>query len=397
MNNKFFKKIIPFFRNEREVMLLIGGTRLILICLVLLIPLLLPFNKEVHNSNFVYPANEKKSILTSFKTWDGQHYIFLAEQGYDKSNESSRFFPLYPLVISLLRFFSIPSVIGGILISTTATSVAFFILYKLVLLQFNDKRLAFSTLLIGISFPTSFYFSLVYAEGLFFLLLVSLFYFLTKKNRIGLFFSAIFLPLTRPLGFLVILPMLLAFSKDRKKVISFVVPTFNKPIPVSFNLSYLYVLVPAFGLVCYFLFMKLSTGSFSAGLNGLNAFPNWDVFNILNPFGMIKNFFTVGGSLHSFHESYLDRAFFILFLLFLPVIYKKMDKEYFVMSIIFGLVPLFGSFISYTRYLLPIFPLWIAIAFVLYKKPALQFAILYISISIQIIFLTMHILNYWVA
>ncbi len=291
----------------------------------------------------------------------------------------------------------VPSIVGGVFISVVASGLALFLLYKLVLLQFKDKSLAFNAVLVGICFPTSFYFSLVYSEALFLFLLVSLFYLVKQKKMMLSLIPAILLPLSRPVGIFVIIPLLFSITLLKGKNFSFKIPTFNKPLRFSFNPKYFYAFAPAVGLVLYFIFIKSATGDLTSGIDQLNAFPNWDILNILNPFGMIKNFFSVGSSLHAFHESYIDRAFFIGFILILPIIYKKMGKDYFFLTLLFGMVPLFGSFISYTRYLLPLFPVWIAIAFLFNNRPALKYSVLYLFLLVQAIFLTMHVLNYWVA
>ena len=58
---------------------------------------LLPFNQQLYEANYRYGDRVPTSFAASFNTWDSQHYILLAEQGYQKGLLSNAFGPLYPV------------------------------------------------------------------------------------------------------------------------------------------------------------------------------------------------------------------------------------------------------------------------------------------------------------
>jgi hypothetical protein len=80
-----------------------------------------------------------------------------------------------------------------------------------------------------------------------------------------------------------------------------------------------------------------------------------------------------------------------------PLVYKKTNKVFFFYYLALGSVPILGSFMGYMRYLLPAFPLFIALGRVFEKKKMLFYSYLYISLFLQVLFVVMSALSYWVA
>lgn len=358
----------------------------------------LPYSKSNYEINFHFPDNETK-MIAHLKTWDAQHYLFLAEKGYEKGRESNRFFPLYPILIKIFSFVFQSKLLTAHLLSLALTIGSAILLHKLVkLLSFTSKTYWLSLFLL-LSFPTAFFLHLPYSESLFLFICLCYFYAYEKKNNLLQFLTAFLLPLTRPTGILIMLPVLVSVSKGlrNKKVIS--IPTFNMPIKIPFTYLYLMTLAPLIGIACYFLFHKIVTGNFFTGIIGINSVSTWNAINVLDPGSLIRNLLSTNLVLHGFQNSILDRIFFVLFLVISFLIYKKLPKNYFFFSLVLGLVPLLGSFTSYMRYILPIFPIYIVMSLLIQetKSKALQYTVLVSFISIQVILYTLHILNYWVS
>jgi hypothetical protein len=101
--------------------------------------------------------------------------LTIAHSGY-YSYPSSAFYPLYPL---LMRFASVPLgsnlLISGLLISLLASVAGFYLLHRLVALDFDDATARLSVLLVAF-FPLSFFFSAVYTESLFLALSIGAIY-----------------------------------------------------------------------------------------------------------------------------------------------------------------------------------------------------------------------------
>jgi hypothetical protein len=151
-------------------------------------------------------------LIEPLANWDGQWYTLLAHYGYwardpVRDPSSAAFWPLYPL---LLRFAALvtgwPVRTCGVILSNGAFLVALVLLYRLVLLDYGPAvaRRAVWTLAL---FPVSFFFSAVYTESLFLLLVVGACY-CGRTERWWMAGVLGFLAgLTRNTGILVLLPL----------------------------------------------------------------------------------------------------------------------------------------------------------------------------------------------
>ncbi len=360
---------------------------------------LLPFAGLNHFANFTYPAHEKISLKTAFKTWDAQHYLFLSEKGYKPNIDSDRFFPLLPILINLLTFITRNSVFSGLLLSNVASFIGFYFFYRFVEILTQSEKIAFLSSILLLAFPTSFYFSLIYSESILFLLTTGFFYFLIKNQLGKASLFSFFIPLARPTGLFIILPffsylLLKTIGKSENK------KTNKSWWKVKIDKSIILLFMPIAGFISYLLFMQLSTGNAFTGIAMQNVVVGkWSVTNLFHPEIFIKNFIFTPLSIHGFTDSLIDRIFFIISILSLPIIYKKTGFVLFVYCLPIFAVPLLGSFMAYTRYMLMGFPIFIAAGIVISNKKyePLLYPILAFSISLQCLFLIMHSLNYWVS
>ena len=125
------------------------------------------------------------NIWETWNVWDAPHYISVASSGYQKLGDEANFIiylPLFPLSISIFKFiFQTSFLISGYIVSFISTILLAAILYKLTLLDYS-KKTAILTVLMLFIFPTSFFLHIPYTESLFILLSVSSFYFARKKR-----------------------------------------------------------------------------------------------------------------------------------------------------------------------------------------------------------------------
>src|SRR5437870_147551 len=63
----------------------------------------LPFNAQNYQLNSMGPA-PPADFWATLRTWDAQHYLFLADHGYAPDQMSNAFYPLFPFLISTTRF-----------------------------------------------------------------------------------------------------------------------------------------------------------------------------------------------------------------------------------------------------------------------------------------------------
>lgn len=160
--------------------------------------------------------------LDIWARWDSGYYLEIARHGYSFAPgemSSVAFLPLYPLLMRLLALGSesveVLTAVGW-LISNAATVLAFWLLWRMICAQ-EGPLVARRTLAFLALFPTSFYLSVVYTEGLFLLLTVAAFY----CARRGRWWAAGLLGAaggaTRVIGTLIVLPLALEWHAQRDR------------------------------------------------------------------------------------------------------------------------------------------------------------------------------------
>jgi hypothetical protein len=92
----------------------------------------------------------------------------------------------------------------------------------------------------------------------------------------------------------------------------------------------------------------------------------------------------------------MDRAFFAVFLASAPLVWRYCDKTLLVFYLVIGLQPMFGSFGSYTRFLLLAFPLYIAYG-QLIRSDRYLLPLVYAGLLLQALLLSLHASHHWVA
>ena len=119
--------------------------------------------------------------------WDSLHYLSIAQHGYsvgeNQWDTNTPFFPLYPWLMRLLGGWTGEQglILAGLLLSNLAFFAAMVLLYKLVA-EITEPIIAQRSILYLALFPTSFFFSSLYAESLFLFVVVAFFYMLRCKN-----------------------------------------------------------------------------------------------------------------------------------------------------------------------------------------------------------------------
>lgn len=343
---------------------------------------LLIFNVQGYLNNFHFD-NENITIWNAFKTWDGQIYLYIAKHGYEKFSIVNAHYPLYPL---LIRLFTKITGIDYFFIGLTLSSL-FSILSSLLLFLYTrnitDEKIAFLTTLFYLVFPSSFHTSLIYSESTFVLLLLSFFYFKQTQKNILVNLSSFLLPLSRPQGVFILLPIIIEIILNIK----------NKEKYKNFQ----FFLSCILGLFCYFSIMYYYTGDFFSGFKAQQLYiSKHSLYYFIHPVEWFyNNFIAKDFYIHGFNNSIIDRVFFVFAIFSLYYIYINFNFSIFLFSVIMIMVPaLSDSFTSFSRYILPVFPIYISIA--KNFKTGYLFIIL-LSFAIQTFFLIAHSLNCWIS
>lgn len=292
------------------------------------------------------------SWLSKLASFDGLHYLSIAQKGYSQYEQA--FFPFYPLLIKFLTFFTKNPLLSGLLISNISFffGLVFFLKYLKIIDEKIDEKIF---LLLFLTFPTSFFFNVVYTEGLFFLLFSLSLYFLKKENYPLFMITSALTSLTRLIGiFLVIHLFFHFFKKKEKKLIYFFL-----------------IFSPLIGFFLYSFYLFKTTGDplffFSAQpAFGANRSTNLIFFPQV-AFRYLKIFFTASLNFQFYLALFEFVIFFLIFFVLIFDFFKQLNiqknfkikiKNFDLLSInIFSFVNLLlpsltGTFSSIPRYAL---------------------------------------------
>lgn len=155
--------------------------------------------------------------------FDGVHYLTIAGDGNYRDGADGRFFPLYPYLIRIPyvilgsgAFMGLKEFTLAFLISNAIFLGALIALYRLILLDYS-KKVAVTTLILLLVFPTSFFFGSFYSEGTFLLISILTLYYLRKKDYSKASYFTLLLTLTRIVGVCMIPIVSFYYIKSHKK------------------------------------------------------------------------------------------------------------------------------------------------------------------------------------
>jgi len=316
--------------------------------------------------------------------WDSGFYLDIAGEGYSYSAtglSNLAFFPLYPL---LLRIFSLGTknpellTVLGIVISNAAALTAFILLYRLVLL--DEKRdIGRRTIWLLAFFPTSFFLSVVYTEGLFLMLTVAAFYAARRHRWLAAGLLGTLSAVTRTVGVFLIAP--LAYEWWVQK-------------PRRWQALASLALVPL-GLGLYMLYLD---NRFGDPLIFSKAHGGWGrTSSLLGAAGRAQELLSDPDLTERALRSGVDLLFMLLGAALIIVILRRLRPSYFIYTAYCFLVPLATlQVLSMPRLLIVIFPLFIAMAIYLRSRPLFWATVAAFAV-LQIVSVARWSLWYWVA
>jgi 4-amino-4-deoxy-L-arabinose transferase-like glycosyltransferase len=190
-------------------------------------------------------------LSTQFNRWDAPHYLDIARYWYVNEGDPANFivfFPLYPILIRLATIDFNTINLSALIVANVSSMFAFLYLYKLAKLEFGDGIAVKAVLFMSI-FPTAYFLSAPYTEGLFFALTIAcLYYARTGKWQLA-GVLAFFATLTRLAGLLLLPALIVEYLHQRGW----------KPWHV--DLKILWILLPIVGFLIYLNINNQVTGS----------------------------------------------------------------------------------------------------------------------------------------
>jgi hypothetical protein len=181
--------------------------------------------------------------MDMFNRWDAPHYADIAKNWYVSNPTLDAynfivFFPLYPILIRLFTVdFSLIN-LSALIVANVCSLIAFIYLYKLAKLEFGEGVAVKAVLFLSV-FPTAYFLSSPYTEGLFFAVVIASVYYarLGKWAIAGL--MGMFAALSRLAG-LLLLPVLLVEYLHQKSW---------KPLKTRLNVAWTFL--PLAGFLIY--------------------------------------------------------------------------------------------------------------------------------------------------
>ncbi len=331
------------------------------------------------------------AIFLPFSNWDGQHYLLLAERGYAHWRFGQAFFPLYPLLISLVNFPLKNTYLSAFLLNLLLSYLFIYAFYAYSS-HYVGRQTALKGLVLLLCYPTAFFLTVFYSEALFLCLLFGFLYQYDVKGSYQSVLFALLLPLSR--GQAVFVPVAL--------VILLVIRVLKKEaIDYAYEASNLFAFL--YGGALYLLFFYFVTGSAFIGFEAQTDFVFGNsISNVFNPVHFVDYLFTPSehGEIFAYNHSLIDKLFIILFLLAMSIILIKPGKLLWVVLFVALFYPVasMGNGGSFTRLSLPAataLPLLMEGTYPMRK--GLFYAISSFLFAIQLYFVYRFSLNMWVG
>ena len=360
-------------------------------------------------------------LQAAWRHFDGVWFARIAEHGYGLKRAA--FFPLYPAAMRAVSAVVGKTDLAGIIVSTVCYAAALVILYRLVKEEFDARTALWAVVLLSFA-PTSFFFQAVYSESLFLFLTVASFAAGRKGHWLLAGAAGLLAALTRSAGLILVVPLAWMWLEQRRgRAIALPGGAARPPLLTDrrakvLSLGWL-LLVPA-GLG---LFMAYTLVRFHNALLFIAAQHYWHrklsfpgVAVVDGARAAIRSvrvivarpdvFFDVARL--PFHDQWLTIGNLTAFLALLfaaallVVCWRRLPASYTVFAIAALLLPLSypthsTPLLSLPRFVLVDFPLFIALAVVLVKRPVARWAVL-VAMAAGLILLTTTFANgMWVA
>lgn len=327
-------------------------------------------------------AYNSNPILYSRSNFDGNLYISIAQNGYSTAQQA--FFPLYPNLIRLFSKNIYPPALAGICVSAISFLSALYMFGKLLRLDCSESVTKW-TIISLLLFPTSFYFTFVYTEGLFFLLIISAFYF----SRTNKWFVAIILASLASYTRLVGILLLPALASE----------LWLQKAPVR---KYILLLVIPIGLLFFMNYLQKTMGDPLAFIHAQPLFGQNRSDKIILLYQVIWRYVKMLLTVDKLSFTYLVIiSEFVTGIIFFALTLYGLFRQrfsYAIFSFLSVLIPtLSGTFTSLPRYVLVCFSSYILIGTVMGHDVTIKKYISILFIALGAIYLSLFVRGYWVS
>jgi len=329
---------------------------------------------------------QKVNFLAALSSWDGGHFISIAQNGY-QAPEQYAFFPLYPLLIrAFAPFFLENFKLTALFVSSFFSLLAIIFFQKLAKVDYKNGDVQKSIIFLLAS-PVAFFLAAAYSESLFIFLACASFYFSRsqKWGRAGVFAS--FASAAKPFGILLFIVLVFEYLKQKNFEVR------------KIGLNILLVFIAPLGLLFYMAFLKFKLG---------NAFffivseSNWQrQFIAFAPKVFFEKYLSVFSfenlGTRFFAQGALELFSVIFFILVLIYSLGRLRSTYLLYCFLLLVTALStGVLTSFPRFFLLAFPLFFTFPDFCQNRLFERF-LLYNFVLFQGLFLTLFLTGIWVA
>jgi Gpi18-like mannosyltransferase len=328
--------------------------------------------------------------------WDAGWYLKIAREGYsyngnDLTQQPVVFYPLYPALSKIVAsVFGISEAAALLTISNISILFTALLFFKLVKDEYGDEIALYATTALCF-FPTSLFFSAGYTESLALLLIVTLFLLLKKERYLLASVAAGLTLATRPTGVVLCLPLLFEIWRRRSR----------NPWRALAKVGVSMILATS-GLWLYMIYLWVAFKSPFAFLTDRRAWQagaatGSDLIGILTlqPFRHLTDVWKFGPDPNTLS------SWFFLATLFVIIWFRRwLSRELFVYALGVLLLPYitFSSsvgFVSFTRYVLLAFPLFIIAGRIFQERVWLGFSVIGLSAAMLFMYTAFYAQWYW--
>ncbi|NWG06350.1 MAG: hypothetical protein HXY35_06645 [Chloroflexi bacterium] len=322
---------------------------------------------------------ERNVLLSLWQRFDANWYLKIAARGYEGSDGSTVYFPVYPILIGILSFV-FPPMFAAMLISNLSLIGVLVLMYRLIS-GLADESTTRRALVYFLIFPTSFFLTAAYTESLFLLFALGSLYAASCRHWAWAVMWGTFAALTRLQGVLLVIPLAYMLWRESRGV----------PLKKMMMRALLLTCIPA-GTLAFLAFANLSLiNTYRETLHAKFVLP-WD--NIRAATSLLMR---GGGGI-------VDALNLIVTLGLLAMTYfvwRKLPLEYALFSLLMLVAPMFRMtttqpLVSMSRYALAVFPVFIVLG-MWGGKRWVNRVVVYTSLLLQLYLSAQFILWGWVA
>jgi hypothetical protein len=355
---------------------------------------------DPHNLTQPFHSAVLNRLLAPAARYDSVWYLGIAKHGYF-TDQAHAFFPLYPLAIKVLSYVVDEPLIVGLLISLACFTGSLVLLYRLALLDLGPRAAQLTVWLMAL-FPMSLYFSAVYTESIFTLLSVWSIYAARRERWLLAGVMAGLASAARSDGFVLIVPLVWIYLWGPRPGAPETGIDWGTPAGLVRRArpSLAWIGLAPVGLIAFLVYCAASGSHFTAPFHAASYYwgrsfkgPFSEIWIALKHFipdvrhvfsGRDISVFDNDDPLNWTWDNVIDVLWLIPVIAALVACWRRLPKVYFVYALAIIVAsasnpsPL-EPMMSFARYVMPAFPLFMGAAAYLVDRPRVKWATLAFS------------------